>query len=56
MPANAEPGIEVALRIEVLNPPPGVAFAMQIRHDGLAKDGGPSCATVPLLDRGWHPD
>jgi hypothetical protein len=26
---------------------------LEARIDGRAKDGGPSCATVPLLDGGW---
>jgi hypothetical protein len=30
---------------------PGAVLEAQI--DGRAKDGGPSCATVPLLDGGW---
>jgi Family of unknown function (DUF5990) len=27
---------------------------LQARIPGTAKDGGPSCATVPLLDGGWE--
>jgi len=26
---------------------------LEARIAGMACDGGPSCATVPLLDRGW---
>lgn len=36
MPANAHAPSEIALRIVVLGPPPGVAFAMQIKRDELA--------------------
>lgn len=31
---------------------PGSTIECQIA--GRAKDGGPCCATVPLLDNGWH--
>src|SRR5687768_14799012 len=31
---------------------PGAVLEVQI--DGLAKDGGPCCATVPLVDGGWR--
>jgi len=27
---------------------------LEARYAGTAKDGGPSCATVPLLDGGWR--
>ena len=27
---------------------------LEVRFAGTAKDGGPSCATVPLLDGGWR--
>lgn len=27
---------------------------LEVRVEGRAKDGGPSCATVPLLDGGWR--
>jgi hypothetical protein len=27
---------------------------LEARIAGKAKDGGPACATVPLLDGGWH--
>ena len=26
---------------------------LQARRAGLSRDGGPACATVPLLDEGW---
>lgn len=26
---------------------------LEVRVDGVAKDGGPACATVPLLGKGW---
>jgi len=31
------------------------AGRLEARVDGRAKDGGPFCATVPLLDGGWRP-
>jgi len=27
---------------------------LEARFAGTARDGGPACATVPLLDGGWH--
>jgi len=30
------------------------AATLEARIDGRAKDGGPACATVPLLDGGWQ--
>jgi hypothetical protein len=27
---------------------------LEARVQGTGKDGGPACATVPLLDGGWH--
>lgn len=26
---------------------------LEVRISGIGRDGGPACATVPLLDRGW---
>ncbi len=36
---------------------PGVRKLLQARVHAVAKDGGPACASVPLLDGGWtlHP-
>lgn len=28
---------------------------LEARIDGRARDGGPACATVPLLGKGWRP-
>ena len=28
-------------------------FRLEARISGIARDGGPACATVPLLGRGW---
>jgi hypothetical protein len=28
---------------------------LEARYTGTAKDGGPTCATVKLLDQGWQP-
>jgi hypothetical protein len=28
-------------------------FLLEARISGIARDGGPACASVPLLDRGW---
>jgi hypothetical protein len=27
---------------------------LEARFDGIGRDGGPACATVPLLDGGWR--
>jgi hypothetical protein len=27
---------------------------LEVHIDGCARDGGPACATVPLLNGGWH--
>jgi hypothetical protein len=27
---------------------------LEARFNGTARDGGPACATVPLLDGGWR--
>ena len=32
----------------------GRAARLEARYEGTAKDGGPSCATVALLDGGWR--
>ena len=40
---------EIPLRIRVVELPKGVVF----RIFGLSRDGGPCCATVPLLDDDW---
>jgi len=38
-------------KISLMNLPPGRKFAGSIR--GMNKDGGPVCASVPLMDGGW---
>ena len=38
-------------KISLMNLPAGTSFAGSIR--GTNKDGGPVCASVPLLDGGW---
>lgn len=43
-------GITWALVEQALAEPGAV---LEARIDGRAKDGGPSCATVPLLEGGW---
>ena len=32
----------------------GTDTILEVQIDGKAKDGGPACATVPLLDGGWR--
>jgi hypothetical protein len=32
----------------------GKAVGLEVRVNGTAGDGGPACATVPLLDSGWR--
>ena len=32
----------------------GKAARLEARYNGTAGDGGPACATVPLLDGGWR--
>ncbi|HEV7590563.1 MAG TPA: DUF5990 family protein [Longimicrobium sp.] len=44
-------GIGWALIEEVLGTPGAV---LEARIRGAGRDGGPCCATVPLLDGGWH--
>lgn len=38
-------------KISLMNLPDGTSFSGSIR--GTNKDGGPVCASVPLLDGGW---
>lgn len=38
-------------KVSLMNLPAGTSFAGSIR--GTNKDGGPVCASVPLLDGGW---
>jgi hypothetical protein len=38
-------------KVSLMNLPAGTSFAGTIR--GTNKDGGPVCASVPLLDGGW---
>lgn len=38
--------VEAALR------EPGAV--LEARYEGIGRDGGPACATVPLLDGGWQ--
>lgn len=33
----------------------GEADRLEARFEGTARDGGPACATVPLVDGGWRP-
>ena len=49
-----QPGIVYNRRAKVplVNLPPGVVLVAEI--NGRAKDGGPACATVPLLNGGWR--
>lgn len=44
-------GISWELIEEVLSTPGAV---LEARIQGTAKDGGPACATVPLLEGGWR--
>jgi hypothetical protein len=44
-------GITPALARQVLARP---GFVLEARIAGLARDGGPMCATVPLLEGGWR--
>lgn len=44
-------GIERALVEEALR---SEASALEARFAGRGRDGGPACATVPLLDGGWR--
>ncbi len=44
-------GITSKLIDEVLAVPGAV---LEARFNGVGRDGGPACATVPLLDGGWH--
>lgn len=39
-------------KISLMAIPPGTAFSGRI--NGRSKDGGPVCASTPLLDGGWH--
>jgi hypothetical protein len=43
-------GITWAMIEDVLS---GAAEVLEARFVGTARDGGPACATVPLLDGGW---
>jgi hypothetical protein len=44
-------GITRQMIEQVLSDPEAI---LEARIWGLAKDGGPACATVPLLDDGWR--
>lgn len=44
-------GITAALLKKLGKAPAG---ALEARVNGLAKDGGPACASVPLLGAGWR--
>lgn len=44
-------GITRQMIEQVLSDPEAI---LEARIWGLAKDGGPACATVPLLDDGWQ--
>jgi hypothetical protein len=39
-------------QLEAVLATPGAA--LEARVPGMARDGGPSCATVPLIDGGWR--
>jgi hypothetical protein len=44
-------GIDSALLKKALASPDAT---LEAEIDGIAKDGGPACATVPILGKGWH--
>jgi hypothetical protein len=44
-------GIDAALLKRALNTPSSV---LEAQIAGTAKDGGPACATVPILGAGWR--
>jgi hypothetical protein len=49
---RAKVGLQ-SLKWSMLERASSVGNLLQARISGVARDGGPACATVPLLDEGW---
>jgi hypothetical protein len=50
--AKIQLGAITRAQVDAVLAKPGLV--LEARYDGVAKDGGPACATVPLVDGAWR--